>query len=60
MMSRTEIVDILIRRNVPEATAWEIAIGVEPDYLEAMDKATIWRATDELLSAYIQRIQDAA
>jgi len=43
MISRAEIVDILTSRNVPEAKAWEIAIGVEPACLEAMGKISLWR-----------------
>jgi len=60
MIGRTDIVDILVRRNVPEVKAWEIAMSIEPDYLEAMNKTTVWREVDELLSAYIRRMRDAA
>jgi len=37
MMSRAEVVDVLMRRTFPEAMAWRIAISLKPDYLEATD-----------------------
>lgn len=56
MMSRAEVVDILIRRNVPEAAAWEIALGVKPEYLEAMDEAAVWLDASELIWRYVERV----
>ncbi len=60
MMSRAEIVDILIYAHMPEAVAWKIAVALGPDYLEAMDKAAVCRDTDELLSEYLKRARETA
>jgi len=63
MISRAELVDILIRRNIPEPKAWGIVMSISPYRLEQINKTTIWREADELLFAYleyIRQMRDAA
>ena len=60
MVSRSELVDILMRRNIPEPKAWEIVMRILPYRLEQISKATIWREADELLAAYVKRTRHVA
>jgi len=60
MMSRAEIVDILICRAVPEAMAWEIAMSLKPEYLEAVDETALRRDADELVQNYLNGTQEFA
>ena len=56
MMSRAEIVDILIKEHTAEAEAWKIAIRLNPEYLEAMDQAAVRRDADELICQHVMRM----
>ena len=54
MLSRADVADIFVQAHVPQAAAWEIAIARTPDYLEAMDKASVRRDAEELLAQYVE------
>jgi hypothetical protein len=56
MLGRADVVRILMNEGVQEVTAWLIALGMNPTYLEAMDETALRRDVDNIIWNYVERL----
>jgi hypothetical protein len=45
-----------MNEGVQEVTAWLIALGMNPSYLEAMDETALHRDVDNIIWNYVERL----